>query len=235
MHEFEDYLEKSQSANSVCELWAGLQFEVMKVGFENLVFVQMHNSGHIEVPWRELPSGYDDVYVQNKWNQIDPVLQRTMKAVLPFKWEDIACSPELKRVQRRFLDDCRKLGVHNGFTVPIHAPGRRDIVSLSMRTGDKLEANRLPLVHMMVLQTWARHVALGECSSSQQNLVKLSERERACLRWIKDGKTYDDIAEILHISRKTVDGHLTSARFKLGATNTLTAVVKAIQLGVLDF
>jgi DNA-binding CsgD family transcriptional regulator len=63
--------------------------------------------------------------------------------------------------------------------------------------------------------------------------AQLTERELEILRWCKDGKTRPEIGEILSISSKTVEYHLGNVMNKLGATNQITAVVIAIQRGLI--
>lgn len=233
MYEFEDFVEQSQQAKTLEDAWKLLHSVTQHNGYANLLFIQMKDNGHIDVPYRQLPDGYDDLYVTNKWQQIDPVLHQTLTSAVPFLWEDIVRRQKLKRVQKQFLEDCRALGVHSGYTIPIHSPGRRDIISMSVRDTIEVNRQRLPLLHAMVHQTWLRTAELIKPAQVQDSIVNLTSRERSCLYWIKEGKTYEDIGEILHMSPNTVDSHLRSARKKLSVSNTLTAVVKAIQLGLL--
>jgi len=62
----------------------------------------------------------------------------------------------------------------------------------------------------------------------------LTQKEIECLRWCKEGKTNWEIGEILTISEKTVEFHLSNAMKKLGAINRITAVVSGIKIGVLS-
>lgn len=61
----------------------------------------------------------------------------------------------------------------------------------------------------------------------------LTSKEIECLRWCKEGKTNWEIGEILSISEKTVEFHLSNSIRKLGVTNRITAVVRSIQYGVI--
>lgn len=63
--------------------------------------------------------------------------------------------------------------------------------------------------------------------------IKLSEREKEVLRWSGDGKTADDIGQILQLSQSTVNFHLRNAMIKLNAPNKTNAIVKAIYLNLL--
>jgi len=58
--------------------------------------------------------------------------------------------------------------------------------------------------------------------------IELSEREIAALTWSARGKTSDEIATILGLSKRTVDFHIDNARTKLGVATRTQAVVKAV-------
>lgn len=58
--------------------------------------------------------------------------------------------------------------------------------------------------------------------------VDLSSREIDTLTWSARGKTSDEIAQILGLTKRTVDFHLDSARAKLGVATRTQAVVKAV-------
>ena len=57
--------------------------------------------------------------------------------------------------------------------------------------------------------------------------VTLSEREIEILTWASRGKTSSEIAQILSLSKRTVDFHADNARAKLGATTRIEATIKA--------
>lgn len=63
--------------------------------------------------------------------------------------------------------------------------------------------------------------------------VRLSPRERECLRWTARGKTAWEISEILKLSQGTVTWHLNNAKAKLGVYGKSHAVVKALMLGLI--
>jgi DNA-binding response OmpR family regulator len=59
-------------------------------------------------------------------------------------------------------------------------------------------------------------------------LVELNDREAETLTWAARGKTSADIAQILGLSKRTVDFHIDNARTKLGATTRIQAAIKAV-------
>ena len=58
-------------------------------------------------------------------------------------------------------------------------------------------------------------------------LIELNDREVETLTWAARGKTSAEIAEILGITKRTVDFHVDNARTKLGAPTRTAAVMKA--------
>jgi DNA-binding response OmpR family regulator len=58
-------------------------------------------------------------------------------------------------------------------------------------------------------------------------LAMLNDREVETLTWVARGKTSAEIAQILGLTKRTVDFHIDSARTKLGAVTRTQAVVKA--------
>jgi DNA-binding CsgD family transcriptional regulator len=63
--------------------------------------------------------------------------------------------------------------------------------------------------------------------------VGLTGKEIECLRWCKEGKTNWEIGEILGISEKTVEFHLSNTMRKFGASNRITAVIMGIKVGLI--
>ena len=62
----------------------------------------------------------------------------------------------------------------------------------------------------------------------------LTPREREVLGWVAQGKSAGEIAEILHIVKRTVDEHVQTAVRKLGALNRTHAVAIALRDGIIE-
>lgn len=58
----------------------------------------------------------------------------------------------------------------------------------------------------------------------------ITKREREMLSWAADGKTTDEIAEILGVTPRTVNTHFENASRKLGNGNRLHTVVTAMRM-----
>jgi DNA-binding response OmpR family regulator len=65
-------------------------------------------------------------------------------------------------------------------------------------------------------------------------LVELNDREVETLTWVARGKTSAEIAQILGLTKRTVDFHIDNARTKLGAATRTQAVIKAATGRLID-
>src|SRR5262249_57712316 len=57
--------------------------------------------------------------------------------------------------------------------------------------------------------------------------VELNDREVEVLTWVARGKTSAEIAQIVGLTKRTIDFHTDNARAKLGAATRTEAVIKA--------
>ena len=58
-------------------------------------------------------------------------------------------------------------------------------------------------------------------------LVMLNDREIEVLTWVARGKTSAEVADVVGLSKRTIDFHLDNARVKLGAATRTEAAIKA--------
>ncbi|MBY0579284.1 MAG: response regulator transcription factor [Burkholderiales bacterium] len=65
-------------------------------------------------------------------------------------------------------------------------------------------------------------------------LVELSEREIEALTWSARGKTSSEIAQIVGLSKRTIDFHIENARNKLGVSTRTEAAIKAASAGLIE-
>jgi DNA-binding response OmpR family regulator len=75
------------------------------------------------------------------------------------------------------------------------------------------------------------HVARDEV---WPRLVELSDREAETLTWAARGKTSAEIAQILGLSKRTIDFHIDNARDKLGVATRIQAAIKATTGGLIE-
>lgn len=74
---------------------------------------------------------------------------------------------------------------------------------------------------------------VGLSSGGRDDLSGLTEQEREILRLVFDGNCSQEVAEVLGLSKRTVDFHLARAYVKLGVTNRFQAYKRAAELGII--
>ncbi len=87
-----------------------------------------------------------------------------------------------------------------------------------------------PLAARVVVEAYLRYRAAGRVDNYEQ----LTDREREVLILVAEGYTNQQIAEMLHISPKTVDSHRTSLMAKLDLHSTTDVVKYALRQQLID-
>jgi two-component system invasion response regulator UvrY len=80
----------------------------------------------------------------------------------------------------------------------------------------------------------AQQIAVQKLTGSDNLLDSLSQREFEVFRLLAEGKTVNEIAEILSLSPKTVGTHHTNIKQKLDVSNSAELARLAIRSGLLD-
>lgn len=80
----------------------------------------------------------------------------------------------------------------------------------------------------------AQQIAVQKLTGSDNLLDALSQREFEVFRLLAEGKTVNDIADILSLSPKTVGTHHTNIKQKLDVSNSAELARLAIRSGLLD-
>jgi DNA-binding CsgD family transcriptional regulator len=174
-------------------------------------------------------------YKAQRFVNIDPAIQVGLRRMLPIDWSEF--DRENDKV-RRLFGEASEFGLgRRGISLPVHGRhGDRALLSITSDAGDR-DWQRLRLGYMRDFQVLALHMhqAILRLAGGQPiKHARLSPRERECLLWIAEGKTYWETAIILGLSEHTVRCYLESARHKLGAANTTHAVNKAGKASLLS-
>lgn len=232
--DFETFLDSTQQATDAAALNACFREALKREGYENLVFVVTGGTAPLAILSAELPAGYLDAYFHHNWASLDPVLRHGRVARQPFSWVSVAGRSSDRNREARFFDICKTVGVHSGTTMPFHNPdGRTHLISVSLRGRARPDPQRTPYLYALAAQFWIRHNALAVVPSSERRRVRLTDRERECLLWAKEGKTNWEISVILSLAERTVEFHVGNVMRKLNAANRVTAIVIALQEGLI--
>jgi DNA-binding NarL/FixJ family response regulator len=90
-----------------------------------------------------------------------------------------------------------------------------------------------PTVAAKLIEDYVRHVPAHENHESAEDLEPLTPRERQVLRLIAEGNTNQEVAEMLALSRKTVENHRTSIMRKLNVHDVTELVKYALRTGLI--
>jgi DNA-binding CsgD family transcriptional regulator len=89
----------------------------------------------------------------------------------------------------------------------------------------------MPSLHMALYRVLGRQDENGDSSANAVlPSTMFSKREIQVLHWVKNGKTNQEISQILEISQPTVKSHVQNIMRKLNVTNRAQAVGKSATL-----
>ncbi len=111
-----------------------------------------------------------------------------------------------------------------------------DLFCVSLGTDSKEAALQAPLdqLRLMTVHLQSSYLRLANDKPKEEIVLpSLTARERDCLSYCALGKTSWEIGQILGISEKTVDFHISNASVKLDANSRIFAVVKALRHGLI--
>ena len=87
---------------------------------------------------------------------------------------------------------------------------------------------------MFVGQEMMSYLVKRKISPDQDMVSRLSSREFEVFRLLADGKSVNEVAQLLNLSPKTVGHHMTSIKSKLGIANIADLTRLAIRLGIIN-
>ncbi|MCP8900036.1 LuxR family transcriptional regulator [Gilvimarinus xylanilyticus] len=213
----------AQNRQQLCDL---LERQLNKLGFNYWAYVE-HSQGTQNL-LTNYPAEWVSYYVSRDYEKIDPLTDKELDHLLPYLWSDLLKTYPLTRTQQQIFDEASSLGISDGIAIPIHEPGG-DYACLTI--SGFADMRELPRVfasektELYALAT-AFHIHIRQLPS--QCAVALTQRERECLKWVAQGKTSWRIGELINVSERTVNFHITNAMKKLGAKTRQQALTNAV-------
>ena len=227
-------IEGLQSATSLNDLQGQVTALRDVFDVEHLVYHSVNSTGQ---QYAALTYSVDwvDRYLEQDYARVDPVVQGCFRRFHPVDWRRLDWSA---KPAREFMGEASDAGVgHQGFSVPIRGPsGQFALFTIS--------DNRKDGAWEKYTETHVRDVILAahfinqkaleiERGSDEADITRLSPREVDALTMLAMGYNRGQAAEALAISEHTLRVYIESARFKLGAANTVHAVARGLTLGLL--
>jgi DNA-binding CsgD family transcriptional regulator len=187
----------------------------------------LHNYPEI---WLQRASLFPDA-----WYQRDPVFAHILVNPVPLEWT--RGTYEQAQVCEVW-EESSALGIGAGFAVAVscaHGITLRIGISRDQAHCSAPGESAAVKAHLLLFATCLKarlvDVLIPEL---RRELPKLSGREIDALKWTRAGKTAWELGHILGISRGTANFHLENAKRKLASTDKHQAVLRAIDLQLID-
>ncbi|KZN57302.1 hypothetical protein N474_08865 [Pseudoalteromonas luteoviolacea CPMOR-2] len=116
----------------------------------------------------------------------------------------------------------------NLYILPVHA-GHNEHGALLLQIEDPQDVEHL-CWYWSSIATYLVHAYI---KISKQRLVAITKRERDCLLWACEGKTSWEISQILGVSERTVNFHLSNCIEKTNSANRLQAIAKCVVTNII--
>lgn len=183
-------------------------------------------------------SNYSDVwknrYDQQNYSVVDPIVRAAKRGAQPFCWSlDDRIFAEERPEVIAFRDDAIDHNIRAGFSIPIRVGFSHQAI-LTFASSDNFCLRSA--VMMDVVQAAATAAMLHLAFSTPRTCFfharrsNLTPFELTCLRWIAEGKTMQDVAELLDEKYSRVRVSIDRARAKLDAVTVQQATARATRM-----
>lgn len=238
-----DFIERSNAAGSPEDVFDLFGQAVSQFGYSRVAFGAVTPAAQEALALGNLkpavalnyPEDWVTRYFEKRYQEIDPVVLLASTRTTPMVWSQLMMGEDLSPKQKRMFSESREAGLHNGLSIPVHGPlGESYVVSLATDTTECDDGACVGELQVLAIQFQLAYSHIARQQPEVQAGFHLTERERECLAWTARGKSAWAIGMILAVSEHTVNFHLKSAMKKMGTTNRVTAVVSAIQIGLIS-
>lgn len=222
-----------------------------KVGFEDFGFAskytvdllnKRHSKTYIAHTYESTNiKNYYDQLKQSDWAHQDARVQCSLLGIPSGAWHKDGNTSSAKLVER-FIPSAKiqlrlagDFGLECGVTVPLRVR-RSEWCFFSFTRCEK--TNIADLEHTISEMSHAAQSVVSVMDKllfPEGSIIRLTGREKEVLRWAAIGKTSWEISEILKISERTVNFHLSEAAQKLGTRGRRAACTTAMAQGLIQF
>lgn len=232
--EFAERIDAVLSAKTVSQL-RRISFRVFRaMGFRRMAYVHSV-AGHPEhffIDQVGFSQGFATRYTASRHQLDDPFPTIARRSAVPVLWSRFGRHPNLAKRHKQYLADLRDAETGDGVSVSVSGPSGKDgYFALGYGCYGPAPSDRELAELQLICQ--AIHNCLCDLTRhSEEKPIALSNREAQVLHWISRGKANSVIAEILGISRHTVDTLSKRIFAKLGVNDRVSAAVLGLKTGM---
>lgn len=227
-------LELVEGASSRDEL-GGVMSEVCRVlGFQYFALthhVDLHKAGDRAIRLHNYPEHWAKCYDSRTLSLTDPVHRASQVTAFGFQWSSMSNLIPLNRADLAILEEGRRQGFDDGYTVPVNVPGEACGSCTFVNALGKVVGNdALPVAQVLGTKAFevARRLWLPQTAPGTVHRPRLTDRQRDCVLWAARGKTDWEISIILGISEETVARHIRLACDRYGVTKRVALAFCAV-------
>ncbi|MFW2544442.1 LuxR family transcriptional regulator [Primorskyibacter sp. 2E107] len=236
-----DYLIELTNKDSVEELWNAHCERMALYGFDRLIYgftnFRTENSlgdpNDFVVLTNHTPA-YRKGFVEGGLYRHAPMVRWALSNEGFCSWRVMAprvTAGDLTEQERKVLEFNLSHKVHAGYTISFKSVSSRAKGAISLTTRAELSQDQADEIWEkdgkdIVLLNNIVHLKILTLPVPLQNQT-LTPRQREALEWVGDGKTMQDIAQIMGLTQATIEKHLRLARETLNVETTAQAVAKA--------
>lgn len=225
------------------EAWRNQVFQLSNdLGYEKIMLAILPNQHtRPEIEFTFLQSNYSPEWINRydteKLGHIDPVVTHCASKSTPLIW-----LPEIfaARKQKEMYEEACGFGLRSGVTLPIHG-ARGELGALCFVTDVKpgkcfqrdtnLNLPELSCLRDFIFETSLQFI--GHSCPTEEH-IHITSRELECLKWSAMGKSSWEIGYLLNCTEATVNFHFSNIRRKFNTTSRHQAIVRAINLGLIN-
>jgi LuxR family quorum-sensing system transcriptional regulator CciR len=232
-----EFVAAGQGVESAADLDNLLEFAAAELGFSFHALVY-HGSparaSDTRLALIDYPGSWQERFDADGLYRIDPVQCACRTQLVGFAWSELGALLRLAPRQRRILEESRRHGIGEGFTVPIHLPGERAAsCSFATRAGSALPARNLMAAQLVGQFGFELSRRVGR--TRPRSTERLSPRQRECVLLMAQGKSDWEIARILDLSEETVTKYLNTARSRFDVARRTQLAIVALHDGEIGF
>ena len=234
-----DFRDLSDTTEEMAALARLVEDAAHEMGFQYIAVLHstslMRGSARL-IRYDNYPTGWERRLIGRGHNVIDPILSIARRRVAGFLWSDALARANLSDAQNAILEAGARYGMREGFTVPANVPGEPEgSISFASRSTRRIGRERqliMDSIGRIAFETARRIIGF---STATPQRPQLGDRVRECIYWIAQGKTDQDIADILGIGLETVRTYVKSAFRAFNVITRAQLVYQALAFGLLDF
>lgn len=230
----DEFLERAPKVRTTAELWQLAVDFFTQRGIQRISYHHKTEHGDAILASQGFPKDWVCQYMDQKLILIDPIPEFAQISTQPFQWSDVPHLMKMSPEQKEYFARARDAGIGDGLAIQVFGPGfRNGHVGLGFGPDNTPRLKRSQIAELQVAAQMG-HACYCDLNPVLENGAELTAREREILQWVARGKSNSVIADILGVSRHTVDTMLRRTFDKLDVTDRTSAAIRGLGAGLIQ-